>query len=59
MKKPCKAEFLTIPDAPNYEINGYFKVRNKITGKLIRHRMKNTADAVGGVSLKTHTITPL
>ena len=53
MKKPCKAEFLTIPDAPNYEINGYFKVRNKITGKLIRHRMKNAPDSVGGVSLKT------
>lgn len=30
-----KADFLTIPDAPNYEINGYFKVRNKKTGRLI------------------------
>lgn len=26
---------MTIPDAPNYEINGYFKVRNKKTGRLI------------------------
>lgn len=32
--KYTKADYLTIPDAPNYEINGYFKVRNKQTGKF-------------------------
>lgn len=38
MKKPKikKTDFLTIPEAPNYEINGLLKVRNKTTGKLLK-----------------------
>ena len=37
-----QTDFFTIPDAPNYEINGYFKVRNKKTG-----RFKNSKKRVG------------
>ncbi|MBQ7705370.1 MAG: hypothetical protein IJT73_08105 [Selenomonadaceae bacterium] len=37
-----KIDWLTIPEAPNYEINGYFKIRNKTTGKLLKlQRRKN------------------
>lgn len=35
-----KSDFLTIPDAPNYEINGYFKVRNKKTGKILSNKKR-------------------
>lgn len=35
-----KSEFLTIPDAPNYEINGYFKVRNKATGHVLTNQKR-------------------
>ena len=35
-----KSEFLTIPDAPNYEINGYFKVRNKKTGRILSNKKR-------------------
>lgn len=31
---PAKSMFLTVPCAPNYEINGFYKVRNKKTGKM-------------------------
>lgn len=31
-----KDVFFTIPDAPNYEINGYFKIRNKKTGRMLK-----------------------
>ena len=31
-----KKRFVTIPDAPDYEINGYFKIRNKLTGKILK-----------------------
>lgn len=34
MKKPAISTYLTIPYAPNYEINGKLKVRNKNTGRL-------------------------
>lgn len=37
-----KIDWLTIPDAPNYEINGYFKIRNKTTGKFLKlYRRQN------------------
>ena len=36
MSSVPRATFLTIPDAPNYEINGKFVVRNKKTGRLLR-----------------------
>lgn len=31
-----KSEWLTIPDAPNYEINARLQVRNKKTGRLLK-----------------------
>lgn len=34
--KPKKSDFLTIPEATNYEINGYLTVRNKTTGKKLK-----------------------
>ena len=39
--KICKDDFFTIPCAPNYEINGRFKVRNKKTGRFL-HTYKST-----------------
>ena len=37
MVKNMKNDFLTIPDAPNYEINSELIVRNKITGQILKH----------------------
>lgn len=34
MKKPAISTFLPVPYAPNYEINGKLKVRNKKSGRL-------------------------
>ena len=31
---------MTIPDAPDYEINGYFKVRNKKTGRILHNKKR-------------------
>lgn len=36
-----KDNFLTIPDAPNYEINSDCVVRNKKTGKILKHTFIN------------------
>lgn len=34
-----KNDFLTIPDAPNYEINSKLIVRNKTTGKILKPKL--------------------
>lgn len=44
-----KKSFITIPDAPNYEINGYFKIRNKKTGRFVKGRSKHNANELGSV----------
>lgn len=44
-----KKSFITIPDAPNYEINGYFKIRNKKTGRFVKGRSKHNANERGSV----------
>lgn len=31
-----KSDYLTIPEAPNYEVNGFLKVRNKKTGNILK-----------------------
>lgn len=38
--KVAKTDWLTIPDAPNYEINGFFKVRNKKTGRILSKKKR-------------------
>ena len=37
-----KNDFLTIPDAPNYEINSELVVRNKTTGQILKHYLSAT-----------------
>lgn len=37
-----KEDFLTIPDAPNYEINSELIVRNKKTGKILKGSVRKT-----------------
>lgn len=41
-----KADFLTIPEAPNYEINGYLKVRNKTTGNILKGERRPNRNVV-------------
>ena len=38
---PLKNDFLTIPDAPNYEINSELIVRNKSTGQILKGVVKH------------------
>lgn len=38
-----KDDFLTIPDAPNYEINSEFVCRNKNTGEIFKLETDMTA----------------
>ena len=47
MVNAMKDDFLTIPDAPNYEINSQLMVRNKKTGRLLKIRQDDYKNKKG------------
>lgn len=51
-----KDDFLTIPDAPNYEINSELLVRNKKTGKILKSTIVDRESSVGVYTPKGNQI---